>query len=580
MKFSRNIRIFISLTLTFCILTLSSCSFTDNGSFHKFTEELFRKEICSDTLTMHFTLTDPLSYGIGEYKVSLANPYSKDKASELKSLKRKLKHFSHSRLYGQDAITRDVLTSYVDTQLSLSDYSFYEDPLLPRGGNASQLPLLLSEYHFLDVQDVNDYLALLSQVSDYLGKLLEFEEEKARKGLFMSDSQCQTTITQLEKFIEHPEENCLLSTFQERISKLDISDQQKQSYIEKNQSIFTQTIIPAYQSLISGLTSLIGRGRNDLGVCFYPNGKEYYRLLVKGDTGCSDSMENLNKRIEEARNNDFAVSANLIASNPGLLELCESYECDFSEDEQMLDTLSEEMLRDFPAPPEDTSCEISYVDPSMEEYLAPAFYITAPLDNYLENTIYINSAASYPDISYFTTVAHESIPGHLYQTVMSYEYGYDDVRALLDFPGYVEGWATYVEMISYGYAGLDKDLSTLLMRNQAATLSLYASSDIGMHYYGWNMKDLADFWKDYGVTDDNVIKEIAGLILSDPGNYLKYYVGYLEFMDLRQSLMDKYKDDFSVKAFHEAVLRIGPAPFDTIRKYLDTYYCNAYASQS
>lgn len=579
MDFSRILRKYIAPSLLVGTILLGGCAKADNGQFSAFTEELFKTEISSDTLTMHYTIKDPLSYGIGEYTVSLGSPYPDGSSSELKSLKRQLSHFKGSKLYGEDALTREALSSYIDMKLALEDYRLYDEPLLPSGGIASQLLLLFAEFPFDDIQDINDYLALLPQIGDFFAELLSFEQKKAGKGLFMSDEICGKTIDQLEELIADVEDNCLLSTFDDRISHMDLTEEQKALYIEENHSILVEQVIPAYKELIRGLTGLMGSGRNELGLCYLPDGKEYYRLLVQKDTCCDDSIEDLEKQIEDARINDFAICSNLVAADPELLEIYDSYDWEFEKDEQILDALSQAMLADFPAPP-DITCEISYVDPSLEEYLAPAFYITAPVDSYLDNTIYINSAAGYPDISFFTTVAHESMPGHLYQTVMSYEYGLNPLRSILEFPGYTEGWATYVELIAYHYAGLPENVAELLMRNQSATLSLYATSDIGLHYYGWDLDQLADFWKEYGVTDIATIKEIAGLILSDPGNYLKYYVGCLKFMELRQSLVDKYRDDFSVKAFHEALLRIGPAPFDVVGKHLELYYSNAFAAQT
>jgi uncharacterized protein (DUF885 family) len=163
---------------------------------------------------------------------------------------------------------------------------------------------------------------------------------------------------------------------------------------------------------------------------------------------------------------------------------------------------------------------------------------------------------------------------------MSYSYGLSPVRAILDYPGYTEGWATYVEMMSYHYAGLEEPLATLLAHNQSATLSLYASSDIGIHYYGWEMEELSEFWKNYGITDASVIQNISELILSDPGNYLKYYVGYLKFEELRDEMAQTYGDDFSLVDFHEAVLAMGPAPFDLLREYFAEYYAPSAASSA
>ena len=178
----------------------------------------------------------------------------------------------------------------------------------------------------------------------------------------------------------------------------------------------------------------------------------------------------------------------------------------------------------------------------------------------------------YADIYYFTTLAHEGSPGHLYQTVYSYDSGLEPIRSILDYSGYVEGWATYVEQLSYHYADIDSDVASFLSHNQAATLSLYASSDIGLHYYGWTLEDMTNFWKSYGISDEDTIKEIMNYILSEPGTYLSYYVGYMEFLDLKEHAEELYEDAFSLKKFHKAVLEIGPAPFHIIEKYLPEYY--------
>lgn len=68
------------------------------------------------------------------------------------------------------------------------------------------------------------------------------------------------------------------------------------------------------------------------------------------------------------------------------------------------------------------------------------------------------------------------------------------------------------------------------------------------------------------------MRDIFELIVEEPAHYLKYYIGYLEFLDLREEAKEKMGDSFSLKKFHEAVLEIGPAPFDILRKYLPVFY--------
>ena len=124
-------------------------------------------------------------------------------------------------------------------------------------------------------------------------------------------------------------------------------------------------------------------------------------------------------------------------------------------------------------------------------------------------------------------MAHEGFPGHLYQTAMSYQYGLEPVRALLSFPAYTEGWATYVAYMSYQYAGLPDQLASVLALNESIVLSLYASADIGIHYYGWDRASLLEFLENYGIKDQDVVDQIYQLIVEDPANYLHYYVGYM-----------------------------------------------------
>jgi uncharacterized protein (DUF885 family) len=144
------------------------------------------------------------------------------------------------------------------------------------------------------------------------------------------------------------------------------------------------------------------------------------------------------------------------------------------------------------------------------------------------------------------------------------------VRSLINYPGYTEGWATYAEMLSYYYAGLDDDLASLLQHNQAATLSLYATSDIGIHYYGWEKDEITAFWEKYGITDETTIDAITELILEQPANYLKYYVGYLKFRKLREKEEGLLGDNFDLTAFHCTILSYGPAPFSLLESYVQS----------
>ena len=563
-----SVGIFLAAVLSIIYAAILSPAGKSTGSFSEFCTTLFREEMKSNTMNLHFTLKDPKAAGIDSYEItlgSLSGDSPHNQARQLKKLSEELKKYSHRSLKGKDRLTCRLLSDYISRQQNLAAYPYYDEPLTPSGGVTSQLPVLLAEYTFRNTRDIKDYLGLLSQMDTYFLGILDYEQKKADAGLFMSDEACLKVIEGCEVFTEHPDDNFLIDTFSNRLNAMDgLTDTQKNAYLKQHSKVLSDHVIPAYSQMIKGLTMLLGRGHNNWGLCNFPKGKAYYEAVVSADTGCDDSVEDLFSQIAKARREDLTFCQNLLEKNPKLASQSPKPDAALKEENAMLSRLQKEILTDFPAPPQ-TDVEICHVDPALSEYLAPAFYITAPIDDISRNRIYINDAKNDTDIYYFTTLAHEGYPGHLYQTICTSSYGAPEVLSLLNYPGYTEGWATYTEMQSFYYAGLDQDLASLLQHNQAATLSLYATADIGIHYFGWEKEKNAAFWSEYGVDDTATVKRITDLILEEPGNYLKYYVGYLKFRQMREQLALENKS-FSVSAFHEAILRTGPSPFSVLEE--------------
>ena len=560
--------IFLAAVLSIIYAAILSPAGKNTGSFSEFCTTLFREEMKSNTMNLHFTLKDPKAAGIDSYEItlgSLSGDSPHNQARQLKKLSEELKKYSHRSLKGKDRLTCRLLSDYISRQQNLAAYPYYDEPLTPSGGVTSQLPVLLAEYTFRNTRDIKDYLGLLSQMDTYFLGILDYEQKKADAGLFMSDEACLKVIEGCEVFTEHPDDNFLIDTFSNRLNAMDgLTDTQKNAYLKQHSKVLSDHVLPAYSQMIKGLTMLLGRGHNNWGLCNFPEGKAYYEAVVSADTGCDDSVEDLFSQIAKARREDLTFCQNLLEKNPKLASQSPKPDAALKEENAMLSRLQKEILTDFPAPPQ-TEVEICHVDPALSEYLAPAFYITAPIDDISHNRIYINDAKNDTDIYYFTTLAHEGYPGHLYQTICTSSYGAPEVLSLLNYPGYTEGWATYTEMQAFYYAGLDPDLASLLQHNQAATLSLYATADIGIHYFGWEKEKNAAFWREYGVDNTATVKRITDLILEEPGNYLKYYVGYLKFRQMREQLALENKS-FSVSAFHEAILRTGPSPFSVLEE--------------
>ncbi|MDE6906138.1 MAG: DUF885 domain-containing protein [Lachnospiraceae bacterium] len=543
----------------------------ESSKFDDYTRELFIQEVTSNTINLHYTLKDPEAYGIKDYKISLGNLSREDmenSVSQLENMKAVLDSFDSDALNDRQRLTLAILKDYCDGELGISDLTYYSEPLRPTTGVTSELPVLLAEYSFSNQKDVTDYLTLLGNIQEYFASILDFEKQKSKEGLFMSDTAVNTILESCRSFTIDPENNYLISTFNTRIDKLeDVPEEKKETYKTQNRNLILQKVVPAYQSMIDELSKLKGSGKNEKGLCHFPKGKEYYAYLVKSYTGSDRSIEDLQKLTETQRNSDIINIQQITAKNPSLLLISQGADITVESPESALNLLQEKMLSDFPAAT-NTSFEVNYVHESLQDALAPAFYLTAPLDDLDHNVIYINKKSGYQGVQLFTTLAHEGYPGHLYQTTGSHAAGLEPVRSLLNYPGFVEGWATYVEMISYKYMDLEAEISNILMYNQSALLSLYATVDMGIHNDGWSLDDVKKFFEDYGIKDEETIQSIYELIVQEPAHYLKYYIGYLEFLELKKDMKEAWGNKYTDLEFHKRIVEAGPMPFYILREYL------------
>ena len=540
----------------------------EDQRFEAYTSALFRTEAASDAVTLHYTLKEPENYGItasAEGFGEITSDVSQVRAAA-ENMKKVLEGFQHEELDIENQITYDILEYTAYSAEDSAEYLLYEEPLGLVSGIQTQLPVILSEYRFYDSGDVESYLRLMESVPEYFDSVIEFERTKAEAGLFMADYAAETVVEQCTAFLDMGDGNYLYSTFVDRVSELDgLSEQEKSDYIQENASRMEDYVYPAYQELVSAVKSLIGTGTNEKGLCFLPEGKAYYEFLVKQSTGTDQTVRELEDLARRQIVEDLEAMEAVVGTTAEEAKetMAESGQQDA---ELILSELQSGISNAFPDPPE-TALQVKYVPEEMEEHLSPAFYMIPAIDNTEENVIYLNQSKMGDDLTLFTTLAHEGYPGHLYQTVFFEGTDPDPVRSLFGFGGYVEGWATYAEMCSYYLTPLSKEQATLLQKNASIILALYALADMGIHYEGWSRLDTVSFFCSYGITDAAAVEQIYELIIGSPANYLKYYIGYVEFLELKKEWAEK-ADEFSQKEFHEAVLRVGPAPFETVEEYM------------
>lgn len=565
--------ILVLLAAGAAVLRFLGFPLTEEKKFQKFTEEVFRSEMGGNTLNLHYTIADPGDYGLADCQVSLGDGGVQSRQLSYAALENylsSLKEFHYEKLSPSQQLTAEIFQDYLETELSAASLLLYDEPLSPSLGVQAQLPILLAEYTFRTKGDIEDYLTLLSQMPDYFSSLLSFEAAKSESGLFMSDANAREVISQCQEFIREPENNYLIGIFNEKIDAItNLTADEKIAYQNRNLSLLTGYVIPAYENLIVGIRGLMGTGKNDMGLYYLPQGTSYYEYLVKNITGDRRAIPDIEEQIKQQMVEDFTQMQTLLkqketGSTPESSGTAVTASLSASDPAAMLIDLRQRITADFPVAPI-VNCQVKYVHDSLKDYLSPAFYLTPTIDSYTENVIYINPASNYDDLELYTTLAHEGYPGHLYQSVSWNAQSPDLLRAILDTGGYIEGWATYVEMHSYSFWEKDPWLASVSQKNRSFTLGLASLLDIGIHYRGYTPAQVSSFLTQLGFGSETA-DSLYQTILQSPANYLQYYVGYLDFRTLRDQAMERLGDRFSLKEFHRAVLETGPAPFDILER--------------
>lgn len=539
-------------------------------SFDDFLDELFISDLQDNIVNLHYTVANPGDYGIEEYSLSLGEFGREAFLESLEELEETLKElhgFSYEALSGEQQTTYDILEEYLQMQLDGRDFYLYEEPLSPTSGVQSQLPLLLAEYTFRCDRDVEDYLGLLENIGTYFQGLLEFEKEKAQAGLFMSDTTLENVIAQCRAFIENPKDNLLITSFTERMEDYVPENNIRQEWEARNRTTVLEQVIPAYRSLADTLEGMKGSGQNTGGLFNLEKGKEYYEYLLQYYTGSGKTVEEMRRMLEAAEEKAMNRMIELLTQDPSLIYSLGNVNLQAETPEEMLEELRQRIQEDFPEGGSD-SYEVKYVDKSLEEYTSPAFYLTPAIDDTSGNVIYINESGKAEGIELYTTLAHEGYPGHLYQETYYKDTKPHPVRSLLYFGGYTEGWGIYAEHYGYQCADLQEEVKELLKCNFTVSLCLYSEMDLGIHFEGWDLKQTSEYLAENGIADEAAAKGVFDYIVSEPGNYLKYFVGYLEIMELKDEYQSRAGELYTEKDFHTFFLGEGPMSFSMLEKRL------------
>jgi uncharacterized protein (DUF885 family) len=210
-----------------------------------------------------------------------------------------------------------------------------------------------------------------------------------------------------------------------------------------------------------------------------------------------------------------------------------------------------------------TPYEVKAVEAYREKDSTAAFYQPPPEDRsrggiYYANT---NDPSSWPTYEFEPLCFHEAVPGHHLQIALAQETpGLPSLRRHGGFTAYVEGWAHYTERLADEIGMYSTPHDRIGMLSAQAWRAARLVVDTGLHALGWSRAQAVEVLSSIraGATSD-IENEVDRYIIW-PGQALAYKIGSRTILELRERTKARLGPRFTLKGFHDEVLRHGALP--------------------
>ena len=185
--------------------------------------------------------------------------------------------------------------------------------------------------------------------------------------------------------------------------------------------------------------------------------------------------------------------------------------------------------------------------------------------------------------NYYTsdiTSIHEAYPGHYVQFLHLNASPASRVEKIFGSYAFIEGWAHYCEkmMLDEGFGSptssspSEEDIKRaakyrMAQADEALLRLCRLCVSIKMHTQNMSLDEATKFFQDNCYYEEKPARQEAIRGTFDPG-YLKYTLGKLQILKLRDDYKAQQGDDFSLQKFHNELLNHGMPPIRLLREIM------------
>ena len=544
---------------------------------HELDEEIFTRRCSGDILSMIFSLENPESVGMSWPETGI-ECWSEDDIQESEEfceyILTSLDEIDETALELEDEILWKSLKRDYQLSVDMEGMDYYTSSINDLTGENVNIPILFATMVFDSKEDVERYLICLNDVKPYFESLFEYEKKRAELGFSLPDDILQKIVESLEAVYKDHEGNYMYTTFEERIAELNLDDATAQDFIKRNKEILDTSFFPAYEELAANMKTLFGTAKTSGKLCEMEGGKEFYEKYLQSRSGTNlsveECMELLKTMIYEYYMEAEAIMNNMTPEQQKQVGIPQEYTTGSFESD--LEYCKEVFQADFPDLGE-IPCRVYHIPESLKDNFSPAAYMSCPKDDPSNNLLMVNDLGGGNE-DMLSTVAHEALPGHMYETVYHAKKMHS-YYAMGGSTAYKEGWSTYSEDYIMRFTDYDLDVYRVnyLFLTRILNYAMQAYMDIGIHYYGWDKQQAKDeLTALYNASFASSIVDFAyDRVLEIPCYVTPYCFGNYYCPKIINDAVAQYGDEYSMSEIHAAYLDMGPSNFQILQEYMPKF---------
>ena len=546
-----------------------------NNAFRELDLEIFRTLVTSGTDAYHqYIVDDPAAFGIDPDDVipgwgDLTYQAHVSSMEYYREVIASLEEIDYDQLSDMNKRGYDAIKRACEKELAFENYYYYDEPLEPINGIQTMLPLSMTCFTIRNAEDIETYLCLVEDMPRFIGQIEQFEIDKARQGLFMTETALDDVIESIESITKKGKKSVLITYFNSEIiakaKEFGMTDEECDALKERNRTAVMDGVLPAYTHLKETLEAHRGDCGRFLGACSKTEmAYNYYLLKLQYEGATMDDPETIVGLLEDMGDSTYIELFKAITYGPS--DLLDQFgdPLTLGSLEDNLAWLEEFIKKYYPDLPE-YSLTYQQVPDDLADSFSPAAYLTPAFDNYYDNLMLVNPSSEGADD--LLTVAHETVPGHMFQFLYARNMeGLSLAQQLFEPTGYAEGWTVFTEyFVASNCYEINNYLCILTNTNSTfCNIFLPAYVSVLVNLYGYDKNEVNKFLEQFGMgSASDILYEYA---ITMPFYAMNYAIGYAYMLAIYQDAAPKGAGEH--KRFFEKYLSFGPCDMDMMREYM------------